>query len=89
MIDDKPLDLTDPAVLACQCAELAPMMEQQEQASRGHSAMAGAPFPGFMFHRTASILRACHAALAKQVQAAELSKPAEVVTDKSQEPKKK
>lgn len=83
MIDDKPLDLTDPAVLACQCAELAPMMRQQEQAARGHSAMAGAPFPGFMFLRTADLLMACHAALSKHAEAVA---PA---TDKTQEPKKK
>jgi len=85
VIDDKPLDLTDPATLAAQCAELAPMMEQQAQAARGGSAMAGAPFPEFMFHKAAAVLRACQAKFLEAL-------PAPVVAggaDKTQESKKK
>lgn len=65
MIDDPKPDLTDPAVLAAACEELAAAMEQQAIFARGGTALAGAPYPEFLFRRTGETLKAAAALLSQ------------------------
>lgn len=54
----QPPDLTDPAVVAAQCNELAAGMEQQAQAVATGGAMGAPPNRAFVFGRVAEVLTA-------------------------------
>lgn len=84
MIDDKPLDFTDPATLANECSVLAQGMDQQAQASRGGTALGGAPYPEQFYMRCANIFRACEAAFKQQTAV----KPPEIPTPPTDTKKK-
>lgn len=61
-------DLNNPEHLRSELADMAQGLDQQAQASRAGSAMAGAPYPEQFYRRCAAVMRAAELAL----------KPAEV-----------
>lgn len=63
----QPADLTDPAVVARECADLAEGMQQQAAAAASGSALGGHPNPGFYLSRVAFTLAAASKLLASAV----------------------
>lgn len=79
----QPADLTDPAVVARECADLAEGMQQQAAAAASGSALGGHPNPGFYLSRVAFTLAA-----ASKLLAASAAAPADAGTAPPVQPAK-